>query len=294
MKRELDAVLFMVMASSWALNFSLVKFALFYEGAEAIVLFRVVFALTFSLLLFGRGIRWPRDRRSNILLLIYGMINIVAFMSFWMLGESTENSALSSIIIYTFPIISIVLSIIILHEKVSRLRIAGTILRFTGLIVVFADSLAIKQGPGIFLLLLAALSWACATILFKKYLSNIDSRSVNTIQYVFALPFLLLFSIPTGSFTVSGFSYQFLLISIGLGSVGTAVAYAIFLYLIRKYPVSEISSFFFTVPALSIVFSYFLLGVVSTVFTYYGFILISAGIFLSAFGKPSGSNKNSK
>ena len=294
MGKGLDAALFMIMASSWALNYSLVKFALFYEGPEAIVLFRTIFALAFSLLLFGRGIRWPRDWRSNLILLVYGMTNIVAFMSFWMLGESTENSAISSIIIYTFPIISIVLSIILLKEKVSRTKIAGTILGFTGLIVVFADNLVISPGPGIYLLLLAAFSWACATIFFKKYLVNIDSRTVNTIQYVFAIPFLLLLSIPTGSFSVSGFSYQFVLISIGLGSVGTAVSYAIFLYLIRKYPVSGISSFFFTVPALSIVFSYFFFDVVSNVFTYYGFILISAGIFLSAFGKPNGNNKNSK
>lgn len=291
MGRAVDSALFLVMASSWALNFSLVKFALYYEGPESIVLFRVIFALIFSIIIFGRGLRWPKDRRSNMILLIYGLTNIVAFMSFWMIGESTENSALSSIIIYTFPIIAIVLSIIILREKVSRLKMMGTALGFAGLIVVFADNLEVKPGPGIFLLLLAAISWASATIIYKKYLAGVDSRSVNTIQFVYAIPFLLLLSLPTGSFTVSGLTYQFLIISLLLGSVGTAVAYAIFLYLIRKYPVSEISSFFFTVPALSIVFSYFLLNVVSTAYTYYGFILISVGIFLSAFGKKRTSAK---
>lgn len=280
-----DAILFLVMASAWALNYPFVKFALLYEGPEGVVLFRIIFALIFALAIFGRNLKWPSGKRENLILLVYGFMNIVAFMSFWLLGESTETSALSSIIIYTFPVLTMVFSVIFLGEKVSNLKIAGTVLGFAGLIVVFVDHLIIKPGIGLFLLLLAAISWASATIVFKKYFANQDSRSVNTIQFVYALPFLALFSLAPGNFTVHGLTIQFLLIAIFMGSIGTAIAYAIFLYLIRKYPVSEISSFFFLVPALSIIFSLILLHEVSTVFTYAGFAMISAGIFLSSFGR---------
>lgn len=290
MNRFGDAILFLVMASAWALNYPFVKFALSYEGPEGVVLFRIIFALIFAVALFGRGLKWPSGKRENILLLIYGFLNIVAFMSFWLLGESTETSSLSSIIIYTFPVLTMLFSIIFLGERASKLKIAGTFLGFGGLIVVFVDHLIIRPGIGLFLLLFAAISWASATIVFKKYFANQDSRSVNTIQFVYALPFLALFSLAPGSFTIQGLTIQFLLIALFMGSIGTAVAYGIFLYLVRKYPVSEISSFFFLVPALSIVFSLLLLHEVSTTYTYAGFALISLGIFLSSFGK-SGNNQ---
>ena len=289
MNRYGDAGLFVVMASAWALNYPFVKFALEYEGPESVVLFRIIFALIFALFIFGRGLKWPRDLKSNLLLVFYGFLNIVAFMSFWLLGESTESSSLSSVIIYTFPVLTMVFSVILLKEKVSSMKIAGTVLGFTGLVVVFASHLIIKPGPGLFYLLFAAVSWAFATIVFKKYFSNQESRSVNTIQFVYALPFLAVFTFGSGGFTISGLTYQFILIAIFMGSIGTAVAYAIFLYLVRKYPVSEISSFFFLVPALSIIFSLLLLHKVSTIYTYAGFALISAGIFLSSFGRSVGS-----
>ena len=67
-----------------------------------------------------------------------------------------------------------------------------------------------------------------------------------------------------------------------MGVLGTAIAYLIYLYLFRKYSVSSISAMFFTVPALSIVFSFFILNETNTIFTYIGFALISAGIYFSS------------
>ncbi|MEM3812228.1 MAG: DMT family transporter, partial [Thermoplasmata archaeon] len=67
-----------------------------------------------------------------------------------------------------------------------------------------------------------------------------------------------------------------------MGVLGTGVAYFIYFYLYRKYNLSSISSYFFIVPALSILFAYLILGEVESYLTYIGFLLVAIGIYFSS------------
>jgi Predicted permeases len=280
--RFADAVSFVLMASFWALNYPLVKFAYAYETPMALLFFRILFAAVSSLIIFNRGIHIPRDLLTNLKILVFALLNLVLFMGFWFAGEATESSALSSIIIYSYPVITIALSSAFLKEKLSGLRIAGTAVGFVGLLFIFIQQLIIRPGIGLIFLVLAAVSWSVATVYFRKYLVHVGSMTVNTLQFIYALPFIVAFVVPFQMISISGLTPKFLAIMVYMGALSTAVAYWIYMRLYTKYSVSEISALFFAVPAISIVFSYFLLGEKNTIFTYFGFALIAAGIFLSS------------
>lgn len=280
------------MASFWAINYPLVKFAYAYQSPMAILFFRIFFAAVFSFLLFWRRIHFPRDLRTNLSILMFGMLNIVFFMGFWFNGEHTESSSISSIIVYTYPVISIAFSAIFLKEKLSPVRMAGTGIGFVGMVFIFAEQLSIRPGLGLLLLIAGAVSWASGTIYFKKYLQNLGNYTVNSLQFLYTMPFVLVYDLSTNAFNYSTLTPQFLAIVVYMGSLSTAVAYYIYLHLFAKYNVSSISSYFFAVPALSIVFSYFILQENNTLLTYMGFALISLGIYLSS-RKAISASRNS-
>ncbi len=282
MSKAADAAAFLAMASFWALNYPLVKFVYADQSPLGILFFRLLFAAIFSFLVFWRRITIPRDLKTHLHLAVFGVLNLVFFMGFWFTGESTESSGISSIIVYTYPIISIAFSAIFLREKLTAVRIAGTLLGFMGMVLIFVDQLSIKPGFGLFFLIAAATSWALGTIYFKKYLLSVGNYTVNSMQFLYALPVVLFYVLATGGFNPAGFNPQFFAVVIYMGSLSTFVAYLIYLHLYSKYSVSSISSYFFAVPALSIVFSYFILGESYTLFTFAGFALISLGIYLSS------------
>ncbi|AKA47953.1 hypothetical protein IX51_01330 [uncultured archaeon] len=277
-----DVAAFLSMASFWALNYPLVKFALIYEPPLFILVFRVLFAAIFSVIFLSRNFSIPKDLKTHLSIAVVGLLNVVMFMGFWFTGELTEPSSISSIIVYTYPIFAMAFSTAFLGERPSRYKIAGTVVGFAGIVFVFADQLYIKPGIGLVFLISGAISWAVGTIYFKRHLSSANVLSVNALQFVYALPIILVWAFMMQPFRISGFTPQFFVITLFMGSLGSAVAYYIYFHLFRKYDVSSISSFFFIVPALSIVFAYLILGETNTIFTYIGFALISLGIYLTS------------
>ncbi|MEM0155353.1 MAG: DMT family transporter [Thermoplasmataceae archaeon] len=282
MLKASDIMGFLAMSSFWGLNYIMVKIALGYEPPLFFLLFRVMFAAAFSLVLLRGRFEFPKDLQTNVRLVILSALNITVFMGLWFLGEGTETASISSILVYTYPIFSIIFSTIFLSEKIRPMTIAGSIFGFAGIILIFVDQLAIKPGIGLVLLLASAISWAGGTIFYKKYVHTTHPAMVNSMQYLYALPFILIWAFSTESFNVSGITWQFILISLYVGIFGTAIAYFIYLRLYRQHSVSSISSYFFTVPALSILFSYLILGQTETLFTYIGFASVAAGIFLTS------------
>lgn len=270
------------MASFWALNYPLVKFAYVYQSPMSLLFFRILFAAIFSFIFFHRRIKFPRDLRTNLSLAVFGMLNIVLFMGFWFLGEQSESSAISSIIVYTYPVLTIVFSAVFLKEKLSLLRSLGAAVGFVGMVLIFVEQLSISPGPGLFFLVIGAVSWALGTIYFKKYLLQVGNYTVNSLQFLYVMPVVLIYDLATGAINFGNITPQFLAIVLYMGSLSTSVAYYIYLHLYSKYSVSSISSYFFSVPALSIIFSYFILGENNTMFTYAGFALISLGIYLTS------------
>lgn len=294
MSKAADGVAFFAMASFWALNYTLVKFVYQYQPPLAILFFRLLFAAIFSFLFFYKKISFPRDLKTHLHLAIFGIINLVFFMGFWFIGESTENPGISSILVYTYPVFSIAFSAIFLKEKLTITRIVGTLLGFFGMVLIFVDELSIQAGPGLFFLVAAAVSWAFGTIYFKKYLLSVGNYTVNSMQFIYALPVVFAYVMFTGGFNPAGFNFEFFAVVLYMGTLSTSVAYYIYLHLYSKYSVSSISSYFFAVPALSIFFSYLITGEVNTVYTYLGFAFISVGIYLSSRQVYKKTRKNAQ
>ncbi len=282
MSKYVDAGLFVLMAFFWGLNYPLVKIALQYQSFATLTLFRVLFAIVFSFAIFWKKIRFPKDKTDNFNIFVFAILNIVIFFTLWFMGESTVSSGLSSIIIYTYPILSILFSFLFLKEGLNNYKIAGLIFGFIGLVLIFANQIITRPNIGLVFLIIAAISWSFGIVFLRKYLTLVGSYTVNSLQFVYALPLVFIISIPYHVVNVSKFNIEFLLITLYMGSLGTAVAYFIFVHLYSKYKASEISGFFFLVPAISLILGYFILGETMSLITYIGFAVIGIGIYLTS------------
>ncbi|MEM4056936.1 MAG: DMT family transporter [Thermoplasmatales archaeon] len=276
---RLDIILFFVMSVFWALNYPLLKIALFYEPPLFVLLFRVLFGAIFAIP-FALGTLKLIKSVGILNLFIMSLLNVTMFMGLWFIGEKSESASISSIIIYTYPILSIIFSTIFLNEKLSIAKIASLVVGFTGIVLIFLNQIYVDYTIGLVLLIASALSWATGTVFYKKYLKNADLGIVNLFQFVFALPIVLVMALFEG--TIRPITLPFLLITLFMGSLGSSVAYFIYWSLVRKYRISHISPYLFSVPALSILFSIVLTNEKPNIVTILGFALVAAGIFLSA------------
>ena len=104
--------------------------------------------------------------------------------------------------------------------------------------------------------------------------------AVNTYQFLFSLPVVLLVSLIYGGF--KPLTLNFILITLYMGAIGSSLAYFIYWSLIKKYRVSHVSPYLFVVPALSILFSAFLTRETMSITNIGGFARIAVGIFISS------------
>jgi len=277
--RALDVILFLVMASAWALNYPLLKFALYYEPPMVALLFRILFGAIFSIPFSYSTLKLLRSIGALNLFLM-SIFNISIFMSLWFIGERTETSSISSILVYTYPIVSVLFSGLFLQEKLSSGKLLGIAIGFAGVVIIFLHQLSIEYNVGLFLLIGSSISWATGTIYYKKYLKNADMGAVNTYQFLFSLPVVLFVSLIYGGF--KPLTLNFILITLYMGAIGSSLAYFIYWSLIKKYRVSHVSPYLFAVPALSILFSTFLTRETMSITNIGGFALIAVGIFVSS------------
>ncbi|MEM2722335.1 MAG: DMT family transporter [Thermoplasmata archaeon] len=285
MKNYFEILLFTLMSLFWALNFLLVKVVVNYENVFYVLFFRILFALLISIILFPKSFVWKSSYKVHIKFFVLSLLNIVIFMEFWFMGEMVESASLSSIIIYSYPILNVLLSIIILNEKITKLNFFGSILGLIGIILIFFEEFTIYTFLGLIFLIISAFGWALGAIFYKKYMSNIELISVNTMQFLYSLPITFLVAIFSGPLVLKNLNLEFFTIVIYMGTLGTSIAMLIYLYFLKKYNVSRISPYLFLVPILSVLLSVLILHEKIAFINYFGILFVIVGIYLSQIKK---------
>ncbi len=272
-----DSLLFIIMASFWGLNYSVLKLALSLEPPFVVLFFRILFAFVTSIIFilpYSSSLR-----KINFLdTFILGFFNIFLFMSLWFAGEQTEPASISSILVYTYPIISILFSILFLNEKINRSRLLGLLFGFAGIVIIAANNIRTGEIIGFLLLLFSSISWSIGTTYFKKRLNDYNVHTVNFLQYAMSLPLVALLLIFEKVRTIN---LEFLVFTFYMGFFGTSIAYLIYLYLIGKHGITKVNPFLFLVPALGTAFSIFINKEAISLYTIFGLAFVGIGVFLS-------------
>lgn len=173
------------------------------------------------------------------IMLCGSVINAVRMVFFFttLIYTSISNAI---IVFYTWPLFAVVLSIVVLKEKVSRQELLVLLLSFIGVLVVYMEheiSLADKDFIGLSCGVITAFIYACTIIIFKKgsdiYTPWETIFYQNIIGAIFFLPFIFINTpVPTSLDWTLG---------IGHGIIIGLVMFSMFFFGLRHLPASRAS-----------------------------------------------------
>jgi drug/metabolite transporter (DMT)-like permease len=275
-----EGLAFSWLVTFWALNYTLVKIALAFVNPFLLAFLRLLMTVAFLLIVTPRSFVPLKGLKANLYLFIFSFLGIYSSWTLWYVGESYISPSLSVILMYTYPVIAVILSAIILKERVTRNKIIGTLIGFSGIFMIFFSESSFNNIFAMLLVIGSAFSWALSIIVYKKYLSAYDYKLVNAYQMLYSLPLsLALFPFFRISSALNAFFWGVMLI---IAIPGTAFTFLAYVYLYSKHEVSKITPYLFLVPAISVVFSYLIFGETLLYTELFGYILLAAGIYISS------------
>lgn len=125
-----------------------------------------------------------------------GIVGIGGAMLFSFYSIEVIDASLSTVIVFTFPSITLLMLIVFLREKARAPMILSALTTFLGLILVVrvdkVDLLA-ANGKGIIFSLTAAISFAAYNVLSERVMKNISPTRVITYCMVFLTGFFGIF-----------------------------------------------------------------------------------------------------
>lgn len=231
-----------------------------------------------------RGETLPRTRRAWLPLIGMGIFNGVIPYTLITWGELYISSGLAAILTAAMPIFTVVFAHFLTRdEKLNTLKTIGILVGFLGVVLLFLDELTLglrMEFWGQFAVVIAAASYAIATLIARTFLSGVSHVVASTGQLasaaVMMLPLSLAFDQPLG-LRPSFIALSALAI---LALVGTAVAYILYYWLIEHTGATRTSLVTYLIPITGILWGALLLHEPLRFETLTGLALIIAGIGL--------------
>jgi drug/metabolite transporter (DMT)-like permease len=121
--------------------------------------------------------QWPR-------LVAIGLVNMTGWNVFAIYGVSLMASGRAAILGYTMPVWGVLLSAWLLGEPFTRRRVFGVGLGVVGMLVLMGSELqAVGRSPiGALCMVSAALTWAMATVMLKRWPVDLPTSSLTAWQ----------------------------------------------------------------------------------------------------------------
>ena len=121
----------------------------------------------------SRGL-WP-------VVIVLALFNITGWNGLILFGVQQMPAGRSAILAYTMPVWATLVSLMVLHEPLSRRKAFGLALGMAGMLVLLADDLTALRGTpfGALMILGAAIVWAIGTVLLRKLRPPISQNALT-------------------------------------------------------------------------------------------------------------------
>ncbi len=299
-ERRFSILAFVFLILFWSSAFGAIKVSLEYAPP---ILFAGMRTLLCGLVVALAALVWggrANLRRDWLIYLMLAVLNVVLFMGLQTFTILYMPSGSAAVVIYLQPILVGLASYLVLNEQLSVPKVVGLVLGFSGVVVVSTGSLSgssLGTPLGVAFGVGSALSWTLGTVYFKWY-----GERLSTLWAV-AVPFsaggvvltglgLVLESLSSISWTGTYFA-SFLYTAL----VGTALAWMLWLGLVKAGEASRVSAYVFLVPLASVLLGAAFLGETLSPWLLAGAALVICGIYLvnrQSAGGPQRSAKTKK
>ena len=282
-RRRLYALL-AVMVFVWSINFVVAKNALteFSPLMLGALRFSLGGLLVLPIYLWTKRGAPARLWAISWKLIALGVVGVGINQFFFLLGLVRTTIAHASILFSLTPLMVLLLSAWVGHERITAGKMAGLDLAISGVAVLQGRVLFGGHGSmlGDLFVLLASLTWAIFVVGGKEVRDRYDGLTLTTIGYTASAAILspVTFSLAS-NFDFSRVTWVGWVSLLYIAVFPSVIAYLIFFHALRFMPSSKISRLAYLQPFIATVFAVPLLGEKVTPSLVTGGALVLAGVF---------------
>lgn len=274
----------------WGTNFITMKWAAEFISPMQIVLVRVFFGfIPVAIFAAYRGVlRWQHLRFTHHFIVMSLLATVVYYFGF-ATGSSLLDSGIAGAISGAIPLFTMLCTALFLREEsISLLKVIATGLGFFAILLLvnpFAAQLQSTSVEGAVFMLLGAVSVGSSFVYAKRFVSplKLPSLALTTYQLGFGLLWLLLLTEMNGIELILVDSTTFWTTSIGLGLLGTGLAYLCYYYLIDTAGAVIAASTTYIPPVIALFIGAFFIGENITLMDFIATGLIIGSVVLMSF-----------
>jgi drug/metabolite transporter (DMT)-like permease len=231
-------LVFLLLGAIWSSSFMWIKIAVQEVGPITLVAFRVLFGLSFGVIvIYLQRVQWPRTLNQWTPLLVLGITNIAIpfFLISW--GEQTIDSAVASILNATVPLFTILVAHTLLRDdKMTWPKVLGLLIGFAGVVILMSKDIGASLGSvlGQLAVVLASAFYAVGAVYARRTTQEMPGimRSAGPLVPATAVMWLALFLVERPvEIPRLGMTWIALLF---LGVLGSGFAFVLSYYLIHE------------------------------------------------------------
>jgi len=204
----------------------------------------------------------------------------------FVVGSSLLLSGIAGALSGSVPLFSFLVgSIFLKEEKITKLAILGVIVGFFGIILIsgiLSEDISSINVEGMTAIILGSLSVGASFIYARKFVTPLKIRAaaLTTYQLGFALLTLIFITDFEGINNIWGDTHSAVGMVLGLGLLGTGVAFIGYYFVIEKLGALKASSITYIPPVVALFIGFFIVGEDIKLLDFVATILIFLGIFL--------------
>lgn len=265
----------------WASAFVGIRVGLHGYSPEGLALLRYLIASCIMAIVYFRlPARSRMPMKDRLMLLLTGILGIGVYNITLNHGEQVIASGVASFITSQSPIITTVIAVAFLGERLNAARVLGFSVSLLGVILIAHGVLGgLRFDLSLMYILLATVSGSCYTIMQKPYLKKYHVIEATTYVMWGGTLFLLLYwpmlvhDLPRASM-VSTITVVY------LGVFPAALGYLAWSYALSHIPASRAVSFLYFLPVVTTAMGWLFLNEVPTLVSLFGGFLTIAGVYV--------------
>lgn len=229
----------------------------------------------------------PRDRQA-LQTYLAGGLGIYGAMSCVYWAAQLIPSGWVSIVFGLSPLITGILAALVLNEdSLAPHKLLGIILGFIGLLITCGQGLKLGTAglQGISGVLIGTALHCASAVTIKRIGANLSGVSVTFGSLLVAVPLYLMTWFFTGSHIPETITIRAGLAIVYLGTIGTAVGFVLYYYVLKHMEVSRVALITLITPVCAIALGYWLNDEIVTRSILVGTTCILAGLFCYEFGQ---------
>ncbi|MBV9864143.1 MAG: DMT family transporter [Abitibacteriaceae bacterium] len=264
----------------WASGFAGIRVALHAYSPGHLALLRYLVASTVLAVIAGCTHRSLPATQDIPGIALMGLLGFTIYNIALNYGELSVAAGAASFLVNTAPVFTVLLAISFLRERVTAWGWVGIAISFVGVtIIALGEGKGFSFSPHAWLILLAALSTSCYTILQKHYLKTYRPLPLTT-YVIWAGTIGMSVFLPGLAQQVRVAPPQMTLVVVYMGIFPAAFAYVLWTYVLSKIPASIAVSFLYMVPVFATLIAWVWLKEIPSAMSLIGGAIALMGVVL--------------